>query len=236
MVDGNAYTTVGDPFKDANPNPFRQPKKGEKAPTPFQIKMIPQNSENGHFAKITYVPEGYKETNKYITTQPLDGRKRGFGSKDAHRRDEFSNNIRTEQYREGIRKENELMAKNKDKINERLTGLIAKRTMYEQEQQARTNSYRPSTTGSFSYNDRCAQFDIGRSRITQFDPKSIKDTYYKFDNDRPKRFGLGSKPVSYDLGESAWDVNYKPPSFGGKSEVKNFFDKSHLGVTYCGNH
>lgn len=38
MVDGNAYTTVGDPFKDAQPNPFRQGKKGEKL-TPFQSKV-----------------------------------------------------------------------------------------------------------------------------------------------------------------------------------------------------
>ncbi len=38
MMDGNAYITVGDPFKDAQPNPFRQPKKGEKL-TPFQSKV-----------------------------------------------------------------------------------------------------------------------------------------------------------------------------------------------------
>jgi hypothetical protein len=40
LVDGNAYITVGDPFVDQKANPFRQPKKGEKAPTPFQIKVI----------------------------------------------------------------------------------------------------------------------------------------------------------------------------------------------------
>ena len=39
MVDGNAYITIGDPFQDHKANPFRQPKKGEKAPTPFQIKV-----------------------------------------------------------------------------------------------------------------------------------------------------------------------------------------------------
>ena len=38
MVDGNAYITVGDPFADAKPNPFRQGKKGEKL-TPFQTKV-----------------------------------------------------------------------------------------------------------------------------------------------------------------------------------------------------
>lgn len=225
LVQDNAYITVGDPFKDQQANPFRQPKKGEKAPTPFQVKMIPQNAENGHFAKVTYHPEGYKETNKYITTQPLESRKNGFGTKDASRRDEFSNNIRTEQYRESIRKENELMNQNKDALNARIQNLLATRAM--------ETSTRPATTGgSFSYNNRCAQFDIGRNRITQFDPKSIKDTYYKFDDSRPMRFGTATKPVSYDIGGSAWDCHYKAPEYGGRSEVKHFFDKSHLGKTY----
>jgi hypothetical protein len=33
------------------------------------------------------------------------------------------------------------------------------------------------------------------------------------------------------VGDSAWSLTYKPPSHGGKSEVKNFFDKSHLSVS-----
>lgn len=39
VMDGNAYITVGDPFKDPMANPFRQPKKGEKPPIPFQSKV-----------------------------------------------------------------------------------------------------------------------------------------------------------------------------------------------------
>jgi len=50
--------------------------------------MNPVNAENGNFGKLTYQPEGYKETIKYITTQPLESRKNGFCSKDASRRDE----------------------------------------------------------------------------------------------------------------------------------------------------
>jgi hypothetical protein len=37
-VDNNAYITIGDPFTDPKPNPFRQGKKGEKL-TPFQTKV-----------------------------------------------------------------------------------------------------------------------------------------------------------------------------------------------------
>jgi hypothetical protein len=39
FVDGNAYITVGDPYNDPQANPFRQPKKGEKAPNPFRTTV-----------------------------------------------------------------------------------------------------------------------------------------------------------------------------------------------------
>ena len=48
----------------------------------------------------------------YIETQPLDSRKQGFGSRDAHRRDEFSNSVRTEQYRAQLIKEMQVNEKN----------------------------------------------------------------------------------------------------------------------------
>ncbi len=67
--------------------------------------MFPVNEENGFFTKTVYKAGGYQEATRYIQTQPLDARKRGFGTKDAHKRDEFSNGVRTEQYRESIRKE-----------------------------------------------------------------------------------------------------------------------------------
>lgn len=192
--------------------------------------MVPNNAENGHFSKIVYEAGGYKEMNKYITTQPLETRKKGFGTRDASKRDEFSNNTATEQYRESIRRENELLNANKDKMQERLTQLLATRAM------TATGDMSNSGTlgdGTFSYSNRVRQFDIGRTRVTPFDPKSTKDTYYTFSNDRAKRYGSTMRPVSTDVGSSAWDVHYQPPQFGGKSLVKNFFDKSHLGSTSC---
>eukprot|EP01039_Chlorochromonas_danica_P000572 gene572-616_t len=235
MVAGNAYITVGDPYADPKANPFRAGKKGEKL-TPFQVKMVPQNAEDGHFAKKTYVPEGYKESIKYITTQPLDNRKRGFGSKDASRRDEFSNNIRTEQYRETLIKE-KLLAESPEEIKEKLTKLLSERAAADSDLAAsmtgstrRTLRESGRRSLSASSSGRIHQYDIGRSQVTPFDPKSSRDTYYKFDSDYDKFVGGLTKPVSYDIGQSAWDTNYKPPSFGGRSEVKNFFDKSHLHI------
>jgi hypothetical protein len=196
----------------------------------FFSQMVPLNAENGNFSKIVYAAGGYKEMNKYITTQPLESRKNGFGSKDASRRDEFSNNTATEQYRESIRKENEMLNAQKDKMQARLTQLLATRAISSANETAQDGPM----GSTFNYSSQVAQYDIGRTRVTPFDPKSIKDTYYTFSNDRPKRYGSTSKPVSTDMGSSAWDVHYQPPAFGGKSLVKNFFDRSHLGSTYSG--
>lgn len=183
--------------------------------------MIAHNAEHGNFSKLSYVAEGYVETNKYITTQPLDKRKLGFGTKDAHRRDEFSNDIRTEQYRETLRKEKLLTAEGPEVVKEKLTKMLAERAAYD------------STLGlgNTQQREKIYQFDIGRSRTTQFDPKSIKDTHYKFNPDKGRHFGDTVKPISNDIGDDAWNIQYRPPSFGGKSEVKNFYDKSHLNVT-----
>jgi hypothetical protein len=188
----------------------------------FIHQMLPQNAENGHFSKVTYVPEGFLETNKYSTTQPLDQRKKGFGTKDAHRRDEFCNDIRTEQYRETLRKEKELTAEKPEMVKERLTRLLAER--------AHRDLTLGMTNSGTLRNEKVYQYDVGRSRTTPFDPKSTKDTYYKYDTDKGFHFGETSKPTSTTVGETAWTDTYRPPQYGGKSEVKNFFDKSHLNV------
>lgn len=258
-VPGNAYITVGDPYQDHNFNPFRAPKKGDNALNPFRttvsyflfLKKIridlivlfisqtkPQNSENGYFTKRTYVSDPYKETNKYINSQPLDSRKNGFGTKDAHRRDEFSNTIRTEQYRETLRKEQKLNKDSSENINQKLTTLLNEREKNLSESNAtlnQTKSLFRSTMMTTPNGRKIHQYDIGRNRVTEFDPRSSKDTFYRFDPQFDKTFGnenssMVNKPVSTEIGATAWSVTYKPPTFGGKSEVKNFFDKSHLNV------
>ena len=78
------------------------------------------------------------------------------------------------------------------------------------------------------YSEKVAQFDIGRNRVTDFDPKSTKDTYYKFDDKHGKKIGM-YKPVSTEVGNGLNPgYKYSKPQAGGKSEVSKFFDKSHL--------
>lgn len=39
LVDNNAYISIGDPYKDAAQNVFRQPKKGEPVPKPMLMTV-----------------------------------------------------------------------------------------------------------------------------------------------------------------------------------------------------
>ena len=57
------------------------------------------------------VPVGpcrYVDRTSYLKTQPLEGRKKGFGSSDAKKRDEFSNDMETSKWRERIKGEMEV--------------------------------------------------------------------------------------------------------------------------------
>eukprot|EP01035_Chromulina_nebulosa_P019395 gene19395-25266_t len=230
-LDNNAYITIGDPYKDPKINPFRegQVKKGKDKDKddkkPFHIEKIPNNAEKGNFSKLTYQSAGYQENIAYLSKQPLNTRKNGFGTRDAHKRDEFTSTIRTEQYRETLRKEIAMSSKRSKDIEEELQRLLNENSKLNNTWSTNTSS----DSADFSYNSQVMLYDIGRKRITPFDPKSAKDTFYKFKSDREKRFG-NTKPASSDIGESSWDINYKPPAFGGKSEVKNFYDRSHLTV------
>lgn len=183
--------------------------------------MVAHNADgNGNFVKLSYMPSGYLEATRYLGTQPLASRKLGFGSRDAFKTDEFSNAIRTCQYREGIVKE----------LKKMKTGGALERTQKILDDHAAREAANPAPEWKGkNYSDQVAQFDIGRSRNTEFDAKSSKDTYYKFDEHHGKRLGM-YKPVSIDVGASAWSHKYRPPENGGKSEVQKFFDKSHLTI------
>lgn len=111
----------------------------------------------------------------------------------------------------------------------------------------------PESTNSSTWSGTASalQYDIGRTRITEFDPKSRTDQYYKLAIHSEKNFGT-YRPVSCDIGEVANSITYKPPKFGSASLVKvlsplyipyficdicyilpfhqNFYDQSHLKV------
>ena len=196
-------------------NPFRQPKPGAPKPVAFKTAMVAHNADgNGNFVKLTYKPSGYLTAVNYLDKQPLDKRKLGFGTKDAFKSDEFTNAIRTSQHRESIHKE---MVRAKDGMEARTAEILAKLGGNIEEQKV----------------EKIAQYDIGRTRVTPFNAKSKQDSYYKFDEENGKRMGM-YKPVSTEYGSAAWTTKYQSPAHGGRSEVSQFFDNSHLTVDRTG--
>lgn len=164
--------------------------------------MKPNNAENGNFGKLTYASSLYKEVNTYISTQPLDKRKRGFGTKDASRRDEFTSSIRTEQYRQGIRKEMSILKAPSEPV------CIE-----------RSNTAPPMLLSESGTLRRETLYDIGRTKVTEFNPRSSRDRFYNSNSSKEKKLGP-YRPASFAIGDSAWDQEYKPPTYGATSEVK----------------
>lgn len=210
LVDGNKYITVGDPYVDQGKTvPERWQKKQ------FAVKSRPENAENGFFSKLSYAGGSYQPNILYIQTQPLEKRKKGFGTRDAFKTDEFTSVARTEQYRETLRREAEIFTKHRNPEED-------DRKLREHEDQQRRR--REAMGSTFLY-------DVGRTRVTEFDPRKTRDSHYSFDTTRGRDVG-GYRPTSMDIGENSWDCEYKPPASGAVSQIKQFYDKGHLQGTF----
>lgn len=208
LVEGNAFITVGDPYVEETK--YIPPRwKGKKLATTHH----PQNAENGNFSKLTYASDAYVTGVPYTQTQPIEKRKKGFGTGDAFKSDEFTNAIRTQQYRETLRKETYLHSRRSHDEDD------AKLQEYQETQRARQES--AGTT--FLY-------DVGRTRVTEFDPRKSRDAHYSFDSTKGRELG-GYRPTSQDIGDGAWNFTYKPPERGSHSSVSRFFDNGHLQST-----
>lgn len=142
----------------------------------------------------------------YLTSQPLDKRQKGFGSKDASRRDEFTSSVRTEQYRQSIRTELGVL-KHTSELNNN-----------DELERAKTAPPKMLLSASGTLRRECL-YDIGRTKVTEFDPKAIKDRFYKSSPDKERQLGP-YQPSSTIVGQSAWNTEYKPPSHGAASLVK----------------
>lgn len=216
MTENGRYITIGDPYqskKDTLP-----PRWKEKQ---FAAPQIPQNSGEGYFGhqgkSFVYMPDKYATQVPYQTTQPHDKRKLGFGTHDAHKRDEFTASIRTEQYRETLKREKILIDKAHDP---------AAATAILEAAKEKKSEY---VAGKPEINHL---YDVGRNIHTEFDPKNHREQYYtmKHGFEHDKRMGT-FRTASQEVGEGMWNVKYSKPEFSAASQVKNFYDKSHLGVS-----
>jgi hypothetical protein len=96
------YCSVGSPYGVKEKSPDRAVGKQ------FLISKIKTN--HGYFEPKTVASEPYTLGQGYRLSQPAESRKTGFGSHDARKRDEFSLQIRQDQYKENIEKETRFQA------------------------------------------------------------------------------------------------------------------------------
>lgn len=80
--------------------------KKAELPGRWKGKGLVASPGGGTFGKVEYQASVYDDAaQRYSATQPRESRKRAFGSMDAKRRDEFLDHLRSEQYRERLRRE-----------------------------------------------------------------------------------------------------------------------------------
>ncbi len=155
----------------------------------------------------------------YSKTQPKESRKSGFGTHDASRRDEFTSHVRTEQYRETLTHELHLL----DKIKQKST---MKDEDDEEEDPTGTSSSPIQTRKTFLY-------DIGRTAVTDFNPKLSRDSYYSIKsqankNEDKRNGGYVVTSQSFGIGiDSNMSACTKHTR---NSATKHFADHSHLQV------
>jgi hypothetical protein len=204
-VTNMGYITINDQYTGkprALPDRFKGKQLQTKPP-------LDTSGGVGFFSKKSYQSDGpIQDTTNYKKTQPQEGRKKAFGSNDASRRDEFSNTVSTEQYREALVRE----SKNRDNnLGDSIKEL---------EMELDSNSKKVSKH----------LFDVGRKQVTEFNPKSHRDTFYNISSNKERNVGPYNL-TSSSMGACASDPeSVQKPEFGHVRKTKEFFDKSHLSM------
>merc|ERR1711934_563118 len=102
----STYVTLGDPYAKKVDMLSRYKKKQFLTNPAYKGRV-----KEALFGKaFPWLSDGdkYVDKTQYLKTQPKETRKRGFMSSDAHRRDEFMNHIRTEQWRWALGREQDI--------------------------------------------------------------------------------------------------------------------------------
>ena len=173
-------------------------------------------------------------------------REKGFGTSDAPKRDEFTSNMVTEQYRGLL--ETEKMHQRRSVISAKEVGKVQYNTRLGEhiaalEQQERELHDKLGKTPTLDRErhrngDRSElfQYDYGRKQFTDFNPKKHRDTFYNFKEAHGKRFGKAHQ-TSYEHGMIANDVVGAPKKidkkaweFAHEATTETFFDNGHLGA------
>jgi len=210
-IQTESYNSIGDTYAD----PHKQHPTNSRFSGKQMATAPPKNTSGGggYFEKMTYAAEPYSTENRYMKSQPLDQRRKGFGSGDAFKCGEFTNVKGSSQLTEKINNEAKRAPKPEgvDSLDELVQTTKPTRKVVKH------------------------LYDIGRNQCTEFDPRSSSDTYYNKlqckSRIREVRDDGPYQVSSQAVGAGTIDLDHSNcrPMFGHKKETKNFFDKSHLG-------
>eukprot|EP00658_Telonema_sp_P-2_P015904 TRINITY_DN16147_c0_g1_i2.p1 TRINITY_DN16147_c0_g1~~TRINITY_DN16147_c0_g1_i2.p1 ORF type:complete len:242 (+),score=69.56 TRINITY_DN16147_c0_g1_i2:268-993(+) len=208
----SSYVTLGDPYHKKNTELSRYKKKqfqtnpahkGRSADTMF-CKSFPWLSDG----------DKYFAQSMYLKTQPRETRKKGFLSQDANRRDEFSNTIRTEQYRWALQREQALARVHAcNRIKDESDDVIVRMAP-------------PLAQAAPEFKTPHHLYDIGKGpSVTKFSQKMHRDCWYQAQRDPKKERQLGDYlPSSYDIGnEAVVNSELHKPQYATKQIIKSTF-------------
>jgi hypothetical protein len=174
-------------------------------------------------------------------------RDKGFGTSDASKRDEFTSNMVTEQYRGLLNTEKMhqrrtyIGAKEVGKVqyNDRLGELVKQLEAKEQEYHELLGRTTTLNKELHRNGDRTElfQYDYGRKQFTDFNPKKYNDTFYNFNRTQGKRYGKAHS-TTYQHGMVADGIVGAPKkidsrdscgNFAHEATTETFFNNGHLG-------
>lgn len=157
-----SYITVNDPYNDKKETPSRAKDKQFRT----NSKALFQPTKD--LIAVNYL---YVDRHNYFKEQSAESRKKGFGSHDARKRDEFSFQPRAQQWKELLRTEekfNEKMLKNSPTLpTETPSRAQSRAARREEERQRWFQAKVPSTL-----------YDIGRTGVTPFCTKCTSETFF----------------------------------------------------------
>merc|ERR1711998_53714 len=162
----------------------------------------------------------------YLKTQPRETRKKGFLSSDAFKADEFSNTLRTNQYRWQLGREAafnkmHLEANRKREAARASTAPTgATREMSQVSKAEELGKICPTLeTPNFL-------FDIGKGKhVTPFDQKLSRENWYQANRDKQGARKLGDWiPSSYEIGnEMVQDFDLQKPTYANTPIIRSTF-------------
>lgn len=230
------FVGVGTPYLQRKANSTLDP---TYVPARYVGKQFACEKTDGIFTTYGYKTDPYNDRTRYLESQPLGGRKLGFGSHDAWKRTEFTNTPRARQHAEILRRETLWMNKwmHKDGTQTERVRRSTSRPSSSASHIGERMTRRPYTQGGgepgflpplFQEDVSRHLYDIGRSNggTTKHCYKCPRDTFFC-----KHRVGVDGHKRGDVIGSYGYGAGKVPPpakTFARVSQTKTFLDGGHL--------